>query len=79
MNIPMSGTNSLITLPASAPFTLYGMKKKNNKKKEQKKTFVTSKDIFNWNRKLAQGKEKPPKPSCKKDSEYQEYEEDQEL
>lgn len=34
MNIPMSGTNSLITLPASAPFTLYGIKKI---KKEQQR------------------------------------------
>lgn len=75
MNIPMSGTNSLITLPASAPFTLYEMKKK----KKNKKTFVTCKNVFNWNRKLAQGKEKPPKPNCKKDSEFWEYEADQEL
>lgn len=34
MNIPISGTNSLITFPASAPFTLYGMKR-NNKKKQR--------------------------------------------
>lgn len=48
-------------------------------KKKNKKTFVTCKNVFNWNRKLAQGKEKPPKPNCKKDSEFWEYEADQEL
>lgn len=54
MNIPISGTNSLITLPASAPLTLCGMKKKH------KETFVTFNDIFNRNRNLAQGREKNP-------------------
>lgn len=51
--------------------------KNNNKKKNNKETFVTSNDIFNWNRKLAQGKQKPPKHSNKSAAEYWKYEEDQ--
>lgn len=74
MNIPISGTNSLITFPASAPFTLYGMKKTTKKTKKHLLLLMTFSTGTESNLKA---KKKLQTPSNNKSLQYVKYEDDQ--
>lgn len=75
MNIPISGTNSLITFPASAPFTLYGMKETT---KKTKKHLLLPMAFSTGTESMLKAKKKPQTLSNKKTLQYGRYEDDQE-